>query len=166
MTPAGRLTAFIAAAASVFFVGAPAARAEHAVIKLEVIAPDGRQESAADHEPPLGGTNPRKRIIVKAGDPLVLQFVLTDANPHKRINDVVVRYFVSRIASSAVKAPADPKQGVVTEGTVKMNFKPDCRVGARLKFRIDAPGIYIARVETHNTDSDHEHFSAIEVEAK
>jgi hypothetical protein len=30
--------------------------------------------------------------------------------------------------------------------------------------RINKPGIYLLRIETLNTDSDHEHFAAIDVE--
>jgi hypothetical protein len=39
-------------------------------------------------------------------------------------------------------------------------------VGARLNVRIDEPGIYLVRVDTQNTQSDHEHFSAIDLEVK
>jgi hypothetical protein len=147
------------------FLGATVARGEHAVIKLEVIAPNGRQNSFADHEPPLGGVYPRRQLEVKVGDPLILQFQLTYSNPHKRVNDVAVRYFVVRTRSFAAKT-VDFQQGVVLEGTVKMNFKPESRVGTRMKFQVDHPGIYEVRVETQNTDSDHEHFSAIDLDAK
>jgi hypothetical protein len=54
----------------------------------------------------------------------------------------------------------------VAQGTVNMNFKPKCRVGARFNLRIDDPGIYVVRVDTQNTQSDHEHFSAIDLEVK
>ena len=54
----------------------------------------------------------------------------------------------------------------MTKGEFTMNFKPDCRVGTRLKFQITEPGLYTARVETLNTQSDHEHFSAIDMVAK
>src|SRR5580704_2092132 len=38
-----------------FVIGTATARAEHANIKLELTAPDGRQEAYSDHEPPVGG---------------------------------------------------------------------------------------------------------------
>ena len=64
------------------------------------------------------------------------------------------------------KEVPDLKTSAVTEGKVNMNFKPKCRVGARFNIRIDDPGIYLVRVETQNTQSDHEHFSAIDLEVK
>ena len=70
--------------------------AEHAVIKLQITSPDGKQESFADQEPPAGGIKRRPRISVTHGKPLVFEFVLTNAYPHKQIEGVVVRYFVVR----------------------------------------------------------------------
>jgi hypothetical protein len=142
-----------------------AARAEHAVIKLQVTAPDGRQESFADQEPPLGGIKRRPRMTVKHGEPLVVEYFLTNAYPHKQIEGVTVRYFVVRTGAFGVKDLPDLKEAV-TQGTVNMNFKPKCRVGARFNLRIDDPGIYLVRVDTQNTQSDHEHFSAIDLEVK
>ena len=63
------------------------------------------------------------------------------------------------------KGVPDLRQGTVTEGQFKMNFKPGCRVGCRVAFRIKEAGLYLLRVETLNTDSDHEHFAAIDVQA-
>ena len=51
-------------------------------------------------------------------------------------------------------------------GQFTMDFKPDCRVGTRFKFKISEPGFYSARVETLNSQSDHEHFSAIDLEVQ
>jgi hypothetical protein len=145
---------------------ASTARAEHAVIKLQVTGADGKQESFADQEPPAGGIKRRPRLAVKHGEPLVFEFVLTNAYPHKQIEGVVVRYFVVRTGAFGAKELPDLKASAVTEGKVTMNFKPKCRVGARFNVRIDEPGIYLVRVDTQNTQSDHEHFSAIDLEVK
>jgi hypothetical protein len=145
---------------------ASSARAEHAVIKLQVSGADGRQESFADQEPPAGGIKRRPRMAAKHGEPLVFEFVLTNAYPHKQIEGVVVRYFIVRTGVFGAKELPDLKQSAVTEGTVTMNFKPKCRVGARFNVRIDEPGIYLVRIDTQNTQSDHEHFSAIDLEVK
>lgn len=144
----------------------PVARAEHAVIKLQVTGSDGKQESFADQEPPPGGIKRRPRMTVKHGEPVVFEFVLTNAYPHKQIEGVVVRYFVVRTGTFGAKEVPDLKTSAVTEGKVNMNFKPKCRVGARFNVRIDDPGIYLVRVETQNTQSDHEHFSAIDLQVK
>ena len=94
-----------------FFVAAvgPAARAEHAVIKLEITGPDGKQESFADQEPPLGGIKRRPRMAVKHGEPLVFEFFLTNAYPHKQIEGVTVRYFVLRTGAFGAKELPDVK---------------------------------------------------------
>lgn len=159
-----RFARLLLSAACLAFIGSTA-WAEHAVIKLQITSPDGKQESFADQEPPAGGIKRRPRISVTHGKPLIFEFVLTNAYPHKQIEGVVVRYFVVRTGAFVKEVP-DLKASAVTEGTVNMNFKPKCRVGARVNVRIDEPGIYLVRVDTQNTQSDHEHFSAIDLEVK
>ena len=45
-----------------------------------------------------------------------------------------------------------------------MDFKPETgKVGLRQRISIDKPGTYLVRVESENTDTDHEHFSAIDL---
>lgn len=150
-----------------------AARAEHANIDLRLVRIDpdtgGSIEettATADQEPPAGGVNPRPLAKVKAGEPLVLQFFLTNTYPHGEIKDVGVRYCVVREEKPRQKLLPDLSRGTVVEGKFKMNFKPKCRVGARVAFTIKQPGTYLLRVETTNTQSDHEHFSAIDVQVE
>jgi hypothetical protein len=150
-----------------------AAHAEHATIDLRLIRPtaDARVSNAeasanADVEPPAGGYTPRPLVKVNADEPLVLQFILVNNYPHGAHKDVIVRYFVVREEKARQKKVPDLTRGVVTEGQFKMNFKPKCRVGARVSFSIKEKGIYLLRVQTSNTNSDHEHFSAIDVEVQ
>jgi hypothetical protein len=146
------------------------AHAEHARIDLKLIHLDpesgaeGEAVSAsADREPPAGGRNERPLARVKAGEPLALQFFLTNTYPHGVKKGVTVRYCVVREEKRGQKEVPDLKKGTVTDGQFTMNFKPGCRVGSRVTFRIKEVGIYLLRVETLNSDSDHEHFSAIDV---
>jgi hypothetical protein len=146
------------------------ARGEHATIDLRVFrmdpaTGDSKAEAAAsaDQEPPAGGVQPRPLFKVKTGEPLVLQFILTNAYPHGVKKDVMVRYFVAREQAPKQKELPELGEGVVTQGRFTLNFKPKCRVGARVAFTIREPGIYLLRVETLNTASDHEHFSAIDL---
>ncbi len=150
-----------------------AARAEHARIDLQVIhidpvtEADGDSVSAtADTEPPAGGFNQRPVAKIAVGEPLALQFVLTNKYPHGVLKDVTVRYYIVREEKLGQKNLPDMTKGTVTEGKFTMNFKPACRVGARIRFKVKEPGLYLLRVETQNTDSDHEHFSAIDVQAE
>ena len=44
-----------------------------------------------------------------------------------------------------------------------MDFRPGGKAGQRNTVRFDAPGVYLVRVESRLTQSDHEHFSAIDL---
>jgi hypothetical protein len=79
------------------------AAAEHANIDLRIMRVDAetgairdKATASADEEPPAGGVNPRPLFKVKANEPLVLQFFLTNTYPHGELKDVTVRYFVVR----------------------------------------------------------------------
>lgn len=146
-----------------------AAHAEHAVIDLRIYGSTGQAEATSDQDPPPGGVNPHPKLTVKAGDPLVLQFILTNVYPHGFIKDVSVRYLVIRTGELSMKRLPDLQEhqaDIVTQGQATLNFKPKCRVGARMQLRVDEPGIYLVWLETLNTKSDHEHFSAIDLVVK
>jgi len=154
---------------------ADSAQAEHAHIELKIISPDKTVSATSDRTPPIGGLNRRPLIVVKAGDPLIFEYFLTNVYPHGVLKNVKVRYYIVRIKKKGQKAvPKLPAlttargddARVVTRGEVTMNFKPRCRVGARMPFRIMQPGVYLVRVESANTQSDHEHFSAIDLQVK
>ena len=49
------------------------------------------------------------------------------------------------------------------ETAFDMDFKPGAKAGQRNTLRIDTPGVYLIRVETRETQSDHEHFAAIDL---
>jgi hypothetical protein len=151
----------------------PVALAEHANIKLRIFRMDAetgkaREEAdaAADEEPPAGGINPRPVFKARLNEPLVLQFILTNAYPHGELKDVTVRYFLVREDRAGQKTVPDITKGTVTQGQFKLNLKPKARVGARVAFTIRARGVYLLRVDTANTKSDHEHFSAIDVQVE
>lgn len=147
------------------------ARAEHAGITLRVIRADSQTGAEKDEihttvvhqDPPGEKGEERPQLKVKAGESLVLQFILTNTYPHGEKKDVRIRYFVVREAKAKQKAVPDLHEDVVTQGRFTLNYKPKCRVGARQSFTIKEPGVYLLRVQTENTDSDHEHFSAIDI---
>lgn len=167
-------------AACIVFGGAAALQAEHAVIDLRVSGQGQEAKSTSDEEPPAGGRIDPPVLKVAANKPLVLQFILTNTYPHKVIEKVHVRYYVVRVAKLGRKGPPEfiepmgarkesqplLEKGFVTKGEFTMDFKPQCRVGTRVQFQILEPGIYSARMDTVGTDSDHEHFSAIDLVAE
>lgn len=143
--------------------------AEHASIDLQVfrVDPDTGQVKAessasADEEPPPGGVRPRPLFKVQVNDPLVFQVYFTNVYPHKEIKDVTVRYFVVRTDKPGQKNVPDLKNAVL-QGRFQLNFKPQARVGARVRFTVKEPGTYLLRIQSENTQSDHEHFSAIDL---
>jgi hypothetical protein len=148
-------------------------RAEHASIDLRVSHREAATgimkdlaNSHADGEPPAAGVNPRPLATVKAKEPLVLQFIYTNTYPHGTIKGARVRYFVVRVDKANQKNVPELTKDVVIQGTFDLNFKPQARVGARVEFTIPTPGIYLLRVQSENTNSDHEHFSAIDLQAE
>lgn len=138
-------------------------RAEHARITLDVAAPGGQQTAFVDQTPPPSGKNPRPVIKAKAGEPIRVNWTLTNAYPHKTLENVVVHFLIAREAKVGQKELPDPNGEFVVESAFEMDFKPGARVGQKNTVRIDEPGVYLIRVETRQTNSDHEHFSAIDL---
>lgn len=144
-------------------LGTSQALAEHAKIQLEV---GGRRDHATayvDQTPPEWGKNPRPVLKVRPNEPVKVQFLLTNVYPHKTLENVVVHFFVVREEKAGQKPIPDLKGEVVLETAFDMDLKPGGKAGQRTTFKIDEPGAYLIRVETRNTQSDHEHFAAIDL---
>jgi len=142
---------------------APSVRAEHAKINLEVST--GRENVAAfvDQTPPEWGKNPRPVIKARVNEPIRVQYLLTNIYPHKTLENVVVHFFIARQKKVGQQELPDVKGDVVMETAFDMDFKPGTKAGQRSTVKIDAPGVYLIRIETRNTQSDHEHFAAIDL---
>jgi hypothetical protein len=144
-------------------LASPAARAEHAKIELEVAGRRGQATAHVDQTPPEWGKNPRPVLKVRPDEPVKVQFLLTNVYPHKTLENVVVHFFVVREEKAGQKEIPDLKGEVVVESAFEMDFKPGRKAGQRTTFKIAEPGAYLVRVETRNTQSDHEHFAAIDL---
>src|SRR5262245_21875865 len=149
------------------------ARAEHATIALRILRMDGDSgvkkaelAASADSEPPAGGVKARPLFKAKAGEELVLQFIYENTYPHGVTKDVRIRYFVVRAEKAGQRMLPDLKKGVVTEGQWNLNLKPKGKVGARVAFTVRETGIYLLRVDSFRTNSDHEHFAAIDLQVE
>ncbi len=139
------------------------ARAEHAKINLDVVTPNDQKTAYVDQTPPEYGKNPRPVVRAKVNDTIKVQYLLTNVYPHKTLENVVVHFFIVREESVGQKAIPDLNGDVVLETAFDMDLKPGGHAGARSTLKIDTPGVYLVRVETRNTQSDHEHFSAIDL---
>jgi hypothetical protein len=140
-----------------------AARAEHAKIQLEVAGRRDQVAASVDQTPPEWGKNPRPVLKVRPNEPVRIQFLLTNVYPHKTLENVVVHFFVVREEKAGQKEIPDLKGEVVLESAFDMDFKPGGKAGQRTTLKIAEPGAYLIRVETRNTQSDHEHFAAIDL---
>lgn len=154
--------AFLLLAASVVLV-ATSARAEHAKIRLDVSTPKDQQAAFVDQTPPASGKNPRPVLRARVNDPIRVQWMLTNVYPHKTLENVVVHFFVAREEKVGQKDLPDLSGDVILESAFDMDFKPGSKAGQRTTLRIDTPGVYLVRIETRQTQSDHEHFSAIDL---
>lgn len=139
------------------------ARAEHAKITLDVSSSKGQETAFVDQTPPASGKNPRPVLKVKAGEPIKVQFMLTNVYPHKTLENVVVHFFIARESKVGAKELPDLNGEMIVESAFEMDFKPGAKAGQKTLARINTPGAYLVRVETRQTNSDHEHFSAIDL---
>ena len=144
---------------------ASGAYAEHFEIQLTVSTPKDKAIAFADTFTPdkQQGMKPRPVCHAKAGDELILQFFCASNFPHDSIKNVTIRYFVvaqDKVAQDAVPA----RENSIMQGHFIMDFKPTAgKVGLRQKLKIDKAGVYLVRVESENSDNDHEHFAALDL---
>jgi hypothetical protein len=149
--------------ATIALTAPPPAHAEHAKITLDVSAPGGKQTAYMDQTPPDWGKNPRPVLKARVGDPIKIQWMFINIYPHKTLENVVVHFFVAREAKAGQKELPELTDDVVLEAAFDMDFKPGGKAGQRQSIRIDTPGVYLVRVESRQTQSDHEHFAAIDL---
>ena len=142
---------------------AAVARAEHFDIDLTIQSPHDQATAHSDTDPPAQGLNPRPVCHARAGEELTFQFMLSSNFPHDTKKAVTIRYYIAPERSAGTKSPAEAGKPVVAEGSFTMDFKPDGKVGLRHRLHIDTPGAYLVRVESQHSDSDHEHFAALDL---
>lgn len=163
MTP--RLRRLVPLVAAVLLAKAAPIRAEHAKITLDVAGPNDQVTAFVDQTPPPSGKNPRPVLKVKAGDPVRVQCHFVNVYPHKTLTDVVVHFYVARIDAVGQKDLPDLSEPdrLVIETAFDMDFRPGGKAGARTTVKVATPGVYLVRVESRNTQSDHEHFAAVDL---
>ncbi len=164
-TPVLGLSLAVALLAAGAIAPARALAAEHAKVQLDVTTPGDRQTAFVDQTPPDSGKNPRPVVKARAGEAIKIQYMFTNVYPNKTIKDVVLHFYVARIDAVGQKdlPTLDGGPGVVLETAFDMDFRPGGKGGGRTTLRIDTPGVYLIRVESRETQSDHEHFAAIDL---
>lgn len=141
------------------------AQAEHFAIQLTVSSAADKQMSFSDTCSPQRpqGFKPRPEFHVKAGEEIVLQYFLSSNFPHDAIKNVTIRYYIVPEAKAGQDA-VPSRDGAIIQGHFVMDFKPETgKVGLRERLKIEKKGTYLVRVESENSATDHEHFSAIDL---
>ena len=141
-------------------------RGEHFDIKLTATGSGGsKQEADADETPPATGLNPRPLLKTRAGEPIRIQFIMTNVYAHDGVSDASVRYYVVRQQAAGQKTLPSLENAMI-EGSLHFSLKPKAGIVGRNKIVIQQPGIYLLRVETLNTQNEHEHFAAIDLQVQ
>ena len=91
-----------------------------------------------------------------------MEFMMTNVYAHEIAPDAGVRYYVVREREAGQRS-LPSIQNPAAEGSFSFDLKPKARIGARQRFVIREPGIYLLRVESLRTQRDHEHFAAIDL---
>ncbi len=147
-------------------VGAAEIRAEHAKISLEVVSSRGRETAHVDQTPPDSGKIPRPVVKAKAGETIKIDWEFTNVYPHKTIESALLYFYVAKEAKIGQKELPDlseKSEAVIVQTAFEMDFKPGGRAKGHHKVKIDEPGVYLVRLQTVKTQSDHEHFAAIDL---
>ena len=143
-----------------------AARAQHFNIELVAAAEGAKESSYADQTPPAMGVNPRPVLRVRAGQPITVQFIMTNVYPHGVIHNAGIRYYVVKEGSLGQRTLPALDGNLVSQGTFNLDLKPKGRIGGRMRVTIPQPGNYLLRVESLRTQNTHEHFSAIDLQVQ
>ena len=79
--------------------------------------------------------------------------MFTNIYPNKTLENVVVHFFVVRAEKVGQKKVPELNDDVLLEAAFDMDFKPGGKAGQRNTLRINAPGVYLVRVESRKTQS-------------
>src|SRR5436305_14913116 len=118
---------------------------------------------AADRSPPPEGTRTRPVVRLKAGQPLQVRWFVKNAGS-ALLHDLVVHFFVAREERAGQKTVPDPRRGTVAENAFAIELAPGASTHGSLQLPISEAGFYLVRIESLNSEHDHEHSAAIDVE--
>ncbi len=116
-----------------------------------------------DQTPPEWGKNPRPLVKARPGEPIKIQWMFTNIYPNKTLENAVIHFFVVRESKAGQKEVPPLGDDVELETAFDIDLRPGGHTGQRNTLRLEKPGAYLIRVESKNTQSDHEHFAAIDV---
>lgn len=145
----------------------PAAVSAHH-ITIDLKAQAGKETKSASAETAAPGVKPKLRGVLHARvkAPITVRWTLTNADPKTTYKDVIVHFFAVKVEKVGQTTVPKLTRGVAAESALTMDFRPKDAARGELTFRIDAPGIYLVRVETIGAAvgrDGHEHFATVDV---
>lgn len=146
-------------------LAAPMARAEHFEIQLTVSSSTDKQTAFSDTSTPQRPQGVKLRPVVhgKASEEVVVQFFFSSNFPHDSIKNVTVRFYIVPQAKAG-QDTVPGREHAILDSHFIMDFQPKTgKVGLRQRLKIEKAGRYLVRVESENSDNDHEHFSAVDL---
>ena len=142
------------------------AHAAHFDVRLTATTASGAKSQAGmDETPPIGGFNKRPVLKVKPGEEIRIDFLMTNVYTHDAFIDSGVRYYIVKQGALGQKA-VPPIEGAPVQGSFNFALKPQAKIAVRTRVTITEPGVYLLRVESFNTQRDHEHFGAIDLDIR
>jgi hypothetical protein len=148
------------------FVLAGHASADSFAVDLTVQA--GKESRSAQAEPVAIGVKPKVRNVLegKAGTPIKVQWVVTNATPKTEMKNVLVHFFA--VLEEKIGQRNVPKltKDVTAESALTMDFSPGEKARGSLSFTIDRPGFYLIRVETIGAPEGEDCFAALDLVVK
>ena len=145
------------------------AGAEHFDITLRVSAPGSQGEAFMDTTPPLGGVNKRPVVKAKPGDMVRVTWKMKNASPHGLMKGVTIHFFVVKEEQIGQKPTPDPSgDGGIVDQSFTMDFAPKAVTNGSLRLKAPEAGNYLIRIQSEDTHetTDHEHFSAIDLQVQ
>ena len=145
------------------------AGAEHFDITLRVSAPGSQGEAFMDTTPPIGGVNKRSVVKAKPGDMVRVTWKMKNASPHGLMKGVTIHFFVVKEDQIGQKPTPDPSgEGGIVDQSFTMDFAPKATTNGSLRLKAPESGNYLIRIQSEDTHeaTDHEHFSAIDLQVQ
>jgi hypothetical protein len=150
------------------FLGSPS-QAHHFTIDLEAKSAANAQKAGTDTLAPGIKNHLRPVLDVNAGQPVKVQWTLTNRDARESFKNVLVHFFVVKEDQAGQQRVPELKKGVAVESALTMDFRPGERARGELTFTLNTPGVYLLRLETIGAAvgvDGHEHFAALDLVAK
>jgi hypothetical protein len=136
-------------------------------IVIHVSSGDEQFQSLQTSETPSQQQPPARKVVPLTHDtPIHINWLAQNTDTTRECKNVLVHFFVVKEAKAGQTEVPRLTQDVAYEGALTMDFKPREKATWKFELAIGQPGLYLVRVDTVNTKSNHEHFSAIDLVVK